>query len=143
MFYSLLLAGNVKKATTFLNHPFILKGKVIYGQQLGAKIGYPTANLEVQHNHKLIPKQGIYAVKVGFENRTYQGMLYIGNRPTLNGIHQSIEVNIFDFDQMIYGQQLTIEFIQWIRGDQTFDNLEQLVTQLEKDKISALEILNP
>lgn len=137
-----LLNGEVRKASRFLNHPFVLKGKVIYGQQLGTTIGYPTANIEVKERHKLIPKQGIYAVRVVHQAQHYGGMLYIGNRPTLNGVTQSIEVNIFDFNQNIYGQSLTIEFIQWIRGDQTFENLEQLKTQLAQDKQDALKILN-
>jgi riboflavin kinase/FMN adenylyltransferase len=134
--------GAVKKVGEWLNHPFVIQGKVVYGQQLGTKIGFPTANIEVADKHKLIPLEGIYAVKVKHFNDLYNGMLYIGNRPTLNGTNQSIEVNIFDFDKNIYGDELTLELIERTRDDKKFDSLEGLQTQLAQDKIDSLKVLN-
>jgi riboflavin kinase/FMN adenylyltransferase len=136
-----LTSGNVLQANEWLNHNFTLTGEVVYGKQIGRTINYPTANLEVGDKYKLIPPIGIYAVIVHHEFDQYKGMLYIGNRPTLKGLRQSIEVNIFDFDKMIYGDNLAIEFIAKIREDQKFDGLEALQYQLSLDKKVTLEIL--
>lgn len=137
-----LMAGNVKQANEWLNHNFIITGEVVYGKQIGRTINYPTANLKIDDKYKLIPPQGIYAVLVHHQFDQYKGMLYIGNRPTLDGSLQSIEVNIFDFNKMIYGDILAIEFIAKIRDDQKFNGLEALQHQLSLDKIATLEILN-
>ena len=94
-----------------------------------------------QENYKLIPTDGIYAVEVIVQNKRFGGMLYIGNRPTLAGKNKTIEVNIFDFDQDIYGRQITVTFLEHIRGDMTLDSLEALTIQLEKDRTAALAIL--
>lgn len=137
-----ILDGDVKSANAFLNHPFALTGKVVYGKQIGREIGYPTANLEVERKNKIIPKAGIYAVHVFYNDQKYGGMLYIGNRPTLNGQDQSIEVNLFDFDDNLYGKTLYIEFIAHIRNDAKFDSLEALTAQITKDKEDTLISLN-
>lgn len=137
-----IIAGQIRKANDYLQHSFTISGKVVGGQQLGRTMGFPTANIEVESRHKLMPQEGIYAVKICHQSIDYQGMLYIGNRPTLNGQSQSIEVNIFDFNQSIYGDFLKIELIQHIRGDQKFDSLPELVEQLKQDEIDALAILN-
>lgn len=136
-----LLAGEVKKAGEWLGNQFILSGEVVHGQHLGTQIGYPTANIFVSEKHKLIPPEGIYAVKVLFQSQVFDGMLYIGRRPTLDGISQSIEVNIFEFNQDIYGEFLEVEFIQRIRDDKKFEGLEGLKTQLALDKQATLKIL--
>lgn len=133
--------GDIKEVNAFLNHPFALTGKVVYGKQIGRKIGYPTANLEVERRNKIIPKAGIYAVHVFYNDEKYDGMLYIGNRPTLNGQDQSIEVNLFDFDGDLYGKTLYIEFIAHVRDDAKFDSLEALTIQITKDKADALRSL--
>ena len=134
--------GQVEKAAHLLGHPFSLTGKVTHGQRIGHTIGYPTANIELAEPNKLIPVYGIYAVKVIHHQKEYQGMLYIGDRPTLANHHnKTIEVNIFDFDQRIYGDQLRIDFIRFLRKDQRFDGLDALKAQLAKDKITALEAL--
>lgn len=138
-----LQLGQAEKAAQLLGHPFSLSGKVTHGQRIGHTLGYPTANIELAEPKKLIPIYGIYAVKVCHHHRMYQGMLYIGDRPTLANHHnKTIEVNIFDFDQQIYGDQLRIDFIKFLRKDQRFDGLEALKVQLAKDKIAALEALN-
>ncbi|MFK7949054.1 MAG: bifunctional riboflavin kinase/FAD synthetase [Saprospiraceae bacterium] len=137
-----ILEGNVETAKKYLNHPFSIAGKVVYGKQIGRQIGYPTANLEVERQNKIIPKAGIYAVHVHHNNQKYKGMLYIGHRPTLNGQSQSIEVNLFDFDGNLYGQTLYIEFIKKVREDAKFDSLEELKQQITIDKQNTLKILS-
>ncbi|BDS10745.1 bifunctional riboflavin kinase/FAD synthetase [Aureispira anguillae] len=137
-----LLAGDVARAKRLLGHNFSLEGKVVKGLQIGATIGFPTANIEVSDAHKLVPPEGIYAVSIYHNATQYQGMLYIGNRPTIDhDLKQTIEVNIFDFDQMIYDQNLTIEFVEYLRGDAKFDTLDGLKFQLKKDKEAALQVL--
>lgn len=134
--------GDVKKAKQLLNHPFTLQGKVIHGQRIGSTIGFPTANIAVSSSYKLIPPEGIYAVEIIHQTSRYAGMLYIGRRPTLEGIdNQTIEVNIFDFDKNIYGDDMTIEFVERIRDDIKFNNLDELKIQLAKDKAATLNIL--
>ena len=134
--------GDLKTANSFLGYHYSLSGKVIHGKQLGAKIGYPTANIEVHDPYKLVPALGIYAVQVKFANVMYNGMLSIGKNPTVqeNG-PVSIEVNIFNFDKNIYGKDLTIYFYEKLRNELTFDGLEQLSQQLALDKINALNYL--
>ena len=135
-------AGNVQKATSLLKHYFILSGKVIHGQKIGKSIGFPTANIEIGTPNKLLPKDGIYAVFVQHDRQQYQGMLYIGNRPTLSDLEQkTIEVNIFDFNKKIYGEDLSLELVEFIREDAKFDDLESLKQQLVKDKANVLAAL--
>lgn len=136
-----LMNGNVDQAAQLLGQPFGITGIVVKGLQIGTTIGYPTANIEVKHPYKLIPPEGIYAVQVNSDNTSYQGMLYIGNRPTIDqDLKQTIEVNIFDFDQDIYDKELTIEFIEYLRGDVKFTTIENLKNQLTKDKEAALKV---
>ncbi len=134
--------GQIRAARQYLNHAYRLTGTVVKGQQIGQEIGYPTANIAINDPYKLIPADGIYAVRVAHKQRKYNGMLYIGTRPTLKEFNnRTIEVNIFDFDQKIYGDILSIEFIDKIRGDQHFDSLDALSQQLEQDKQATLRIL--
>lgn len=135
--------GEIKTANKLLGHPCILTGTVVKGQQVGTTIGFPTANLEIPQKNKLIPADGIYAVYVYHKNDKYKGMLYIGDRPTLKEYdHKTIEVNIFDLDKDLYGDKLQIEFLEKIREDSRFDDLEGLKNQLKTDKISAQKIIN-
>jgi len=134
--------GDVKTASKLLNHYYHLTGIVARGQQIGTKIGYPTANLKVNNKYKLIPPNGVYAAFVEHKNKQYQAMLYLGNRPTIEGHEEHvIEVNIFDFDQDVYGEKLKIELVDYIRDDVKFDNLEGLKNQLREDKIASKKIL--
>lgn len=137
-----LEAGDVEMAAHFLGRYYSIEGEVVKGEQLGRKLGYPTANIDVDSHHKLIPADGIYAATVVHEEKTYGGMLYIGSRPTLGGSRQSIEVNIFDFDQQIYGQQLRIKLVRMLRGDQKFNDLESLRAQLKEDQKNTLRVLS-
>jgi riboflavin kinase/FMN adenylyltransferase len=137
-----LLEGKVNQAGNLLNHHYSMSGTVVKGQGIGKDLGYPTANIQIKNSFKLIPLGGIYAVQVIYRDQRYGGMLYIGDRPTLKEYNnQTIEVNIFDFHKDIYGEKLTIEFIDHIRGDVKFENLDGLKNQLAKDKIASLAIL--
>jgi riboflavin kinase / FMN adenylyltransferase len=134
--------GDIETATHFLGKPYSITGRVVTGDKLGRLIGYPTANLEIEIKHKLVPMDGIYAVTVLHEHKEFGGMLYIGNRPTINGTKQNIEVNIFDFNDDIYGESLTVKFHKLIRGDKKLADLEELKAQISLDKIAAHKILD-
>jgi len=135
--------GEIEKANHYLGYRFMLHGTVVNGKQLGRKLGFPTANIEASDKHKIIPGYGVYAVKVELNTHVYNGMLNIGTRPTFNNNadNRSIEVNIFDFEGDIYGKEITLKFVGKIRDEQKFENIEMLVNQLEKDKITALSML--
>ncbi len=135
--------GDIDTATHFLGNPYSLTGRVVIGDKLGRILGYPTANLEIDTAYKLVPADGIYAVTISYNHQKYNGMLYIGNRPTVQGMKRNIEVNIFDFDDDIYGESLTINFHKLIRRDTRFSDLEELKNQLHRDKEAALKILTP
>jgi riboflavin kinase / FMN adenylyltransferase len=137
-----LESGNISTANTYLGRPYSLTGKVVRGRQLGRTIGYPTANIQVTDVHKLIPGQGIYAVRVKVNNVVYSGMLSIGTNPTVGGTEQTIEVYIFDFDQDIYDQLITLYFIAYIREERNLPSLDALQEQLHQDQESAQSLLN-
>lgn len=137
-----LLAGDVKTASSLLNHDFILEGIVIHGEHVGAEIGFPTANIQVEESYKLIPADGIYAVTLESGDKTFKGMLYIGKRPVFNGSKTSIEVNIFDFNGDLYGKTIKVHLKERIRGDMRFDNVEQLKDKMKEDKMNATKILS-
>lgn len=132
-----LASGNLKTANIYLGYNFMLNGAVVNGKELGGKIGFPTANIEVKEDYKLIPKTGVYVVQSSIENCTVFGMMNIGNRPTLNGNHQTIEVHFFDFNQDLYHQNLTIELLYFLRNEEKFNSIESLVIQLKKDEETA------
>jgi riboflavin kinase / FMN adenylyltransferase len=134
--------GDIETANHFLGQPYRITGRVVTGDRIGHTLGYPTANIEIDTKYKLIPADGIYAVTVHHEHRNYGGMLYIGYRPTLQGTRRNIEANIFDFNQDIYGESITVHFHKMLRGDQTFDGLEAMKVQLAKDKVAALAALS-
>jgi len=141
---SAIEAGDIIKANDYLGYPYALSGKVIAGNQLGRKIGFPTANIEIADQYKLIPGDGVYAVLVETRGKQYKGMLNVGSRPTVNynPDHKSIEVFIFDFDQDIYHTNITVRFIERIRNEQKFGDIDQLRDQLQKDQVSAISILS-
>ena len=133
-----LLEGDVALAASYLGYNFSIHGRVIKGDKIGRTIGYPTANIFVEETYKLIPSDGIYAVTVELNGDTYKGMAYIGQRPTINGMTRNIEVNIFDFNQEIYGQVITMNFLKFLRHDVKFTGLEALKLQLHEDKLATL-----
>lgn len=134
-----LLSGKVALAAEYLGYHFSLSGRVIKGDKIGRTIGFPTANIFIEETYKLIPSDGIYAVTVEMDEEVFRGMAYIGQRPTINGMTRNIEVNIFDFSQEIYGQHITMNFLQFLREDVKFTGLEALKEQLNKDKEATLE----
>ncbi len=136
--------GDFDTANAFLGYPFALNGTVVEGHKLGRKIQFPTANVETSDPDKIIPGFGVYVVKVRVKNQTYQGMLNIGSRPTVNrnADHRSIEVHLFDFDSDIYGENIEILFHSKLREEQKFASLVELKTQLALDKIDSLNWFN-
>jgi len=136
-----LEAGDIQTATHLLGRPYSLAGRVVMGDRIGRTLGYPTANLEIDSANKLIPADGIYAVTVLHDHLVYKGMLYIGNRPTIDGLRRNIEVNLFKFDGDLYGETLTVYLHQKTRGDIRFENLDQLKQQLDRDKEETLKAL--
>jgi len=126
--------SDFEKVHQFLGRPYQLNGIVTQGEGLGRTIGFPTANLEIPESYKLIPPKGVYMVDVEHRNTSYKGMMNIGNRPTLNGSHQTTEVHLFDFDQKIYGDSLKVLIVKKIREELKFDSLEALKTQLAIDQ---------
>jgi len=136
-----LSVGNIKLANTYLGYNYSITGTVILGNQIGKKIGFPTANIEIDDKHKLIPANGVYAVYINIESIIYKGMANIGTRPTLNLKEKSFEVHIFNFDNEIYNKSITVKFIDRIRDEYKFSDLDALKTQLAIDKNNALNIL--
>ncbi len=132
-----ILKGDFITANKYLGYPFSLQGLVKKGDQIGRTIGYPTANIQVPESYKLIPGDGIYAVKVNVNNTQHTGMLYIGKRPVVNGSERVIEVNIFDFNEDIYNQQIKVEFHQYIRGDKKLNGLDELKAALAADEVAC------
>jgi riboflavin kinase / FMN adenylyltransferase len=136
--------GDVASASGFLGYRYELNGKVVAGKQIGRSIGFPTANIQVTDTLKLIPADGVYAVKVNLKSGLYNGMLNIGKKPTVNPhsvADKSIEVHIFDFNGELYNEPIGVEFAARIRGEEKFADLSFLKIQLEQDKHNALRIL--
>ncbi|MBT7654601.1 MAG: riboflavin biosynthesis protein RibF, partial [Flavobacteriaceae bacterium] len=129
-----ILDGDFIKVVDFLGRFFQLSGTVTKGQSLGRTINFPTANLLIDSQHKIIPPKGVYLVSIFHHQNQYYGMMNIGTRPTLNGDKQTIEVHIFEFNKNIYSNSLTIHFIEKIRDEQKFESLDALKKQLIKDK---------
>lgn len=133
--------GEVHAAALLLGRNYRAQGIVIEGKKLGRTIGYPTANIHIENEYKLLPKMGVYAVEVFVEGQQYAGMLNIGFNPTTtSSIHRNIEVHIFDFQKDIYGKEIEIGFLERLRDEQKFSGLEALKAQLAKDAIEAKEI---
>jgi riboflavin kinase/FMN adenylyltransferase len=137
-----IIDGNVSLAKNYLGYNYFFSGTVVQGKQLGRTIGFPTANIEIEENYKLIPKIGVYIVKSFFKNQEIFGMMNIGNRPTVNGENQTIEVNFFNFDENIYNQKLTITILDRIRDEQKFASLDDLKFQLNQDKTTSLKFIS-
>ena len=137
-----LASGDLNTANSYLGYEYNITGKVIKGKQLGRTIGYPTANIEINDNYKLIPAIGVYAVKIKYALNIYNGMLSIGKNPTVteNG-PLTIEVNIFDFDLEIYNKQITVYFYKKLRDEEKYDSINQLKSQLAIDKENAIKYL--
>ena len=137
-----LQTGDIRTATKFLGYHYYLEGTVVDGYKVGRKIGFPTANLRVDFPYKLIPSIGVYAVCVYVNGGKYKGMLNIGYRPTINnGTDLSIEVHILDFQGDIYHQKMRIEFIEFLRPEEKFNSVDELILQMQKDKEDTIRVL--
>jgi len=139
---ALLKDGNVSLANEYLGYNYFITGKVIKGKKIGRTIGFPTANIYIKEEYKLIPKNGVYVVTSKINNQQFNGMMNIGYNPTFNGELKSIEVHFFNFNQDIYNQEIQVEILERIRDEQKFDTIEDLKAQLEKDKIFSLNYFN-
>lgn len=140
-----LTEKNIRKANELLGYPYFFEGFVVRGNQIGRTIGFPTANLHINEEEKLIPSNGVYAVRVSgtcFGNRILNGMMNIGIRPTVEGRRKVIEVNIFEFDADIYEQNITVQVYDYIRDEVKFNGLDALKAQLSQDSITSNTILN-
>lgn len=137
-----LVAGDVKLANLLLGYDYSITGKVVHGNRIGHTIGFPTANIKVQDEYKLISAVGVYACKVEWDGKRFKGMGNIGYRPTIDQGDLTIEVHIFDFDEEIYGEIITIFFIDRIRDEVRFESLTALRQQLVHDRARTLEILS-
>lgn len=131
-----LLAGNVKEANEMLGYVYSVSGMVIHGKKIGRTIGYPTANLEI-NPLKILPKNGAYIVDVFVKNQHLKGMLSIGTNPTVSGNSLSVEVYILDFEEDIYGQQISVNFREFLHNEIKFESIEKLIERLDEDKIST------
>lgn len=137
----LIEQGDITTANSFLGYSFCIRGKVVVGNGLGRKIGFPTANIMVEDKWKMVPKDGVYVVKVNLHGKQFGGMMNIGFKPTFSHQQRTLEVHIFDFNQEIYHQELRIAFLGRIREEQKFDNVDALVQQLMLDKHFAKQML--
>jgi len=138
-----LQEGGVQLANELLGYTYFLTGTVVHGDKMGRQLGYPTANLQLADERKLIPAEGIYAVKAQLSGHKewIPAVMSIGFRPTFNGTDLRLEVHIFDFNEDIYGQELTVHFVEYIRSNLKFDNVDALIVQMDKDSAQAKEIL--
>ena len=137
-----LKEGNLKTANNYLGYHYMLNGTVVSGKKLGGTIGFPTANLEIKEPYKLVPKTGVYIIKTHINTVLYTGIMNIGFNPTVLGKHQTIEAHLFDFNEDLYGKEITIEFIYFLREEHKFESVEELVVQLNIDKENAISYLS-
>ena len=137
-----LLEGDMALANDYLGYDYFLTGTVIQGKQLGRTINFPTANLKIAENYKLIPQNGVYIVKSIIDGQSVFGMMNIGFNPTVDGHNKSIEIHYFDFNADLYNQKISVTILQRIRSEQKFESVDLLKEQLEKDKKTALAFLN-
>ncbi|NJO91441.1 MAG: riboflavin biosynthesis protein RibF [Chloroflexia bacterium] len=144
MIRNALLNGQIEKANSYLSRKFTLPGQVTNGRKVGRNLGFPTANIQPDSKYKLIPKDGVYAVKVEVEKKMFLGMLNIGTRPTFDDgeINRSIEVHIIDFSGNLYHQNIKLHFYKRIRDELRFESIEELVNQLAVDKSNVMNYFN-
>lgn len=136
-----LFHGEVDKAAEFLGRFYSITGNVVEGKKIGTQLGFPTANIHIAEEFKLIPKDGAYAIRAKVNDHWYKGMLNVGIRPTVGGLHRVIETHLFEFQEQIYNHPIQIEFVKHLREEKKFDSLEDLKNQLQKDKMTSLLLL--
>jgi riboflavin kinase/FMN adenylyltransferase len=137
-----LAEGNIEEANKLLGYEYGFDGVVVEGDKVGRTIGYPTVNLKPVKENKVMPKEGIYCVRVIHNGLEYYGMMYHGFRPTLSeGVKRALEVHIFGFDKTVYGEKITISFLTRLRDDKKFSGKEELIAQIDKDKEDSLSYI--
>tara|TARA_B100001057_G_scaffold276596_1_gene276870 strand:- start:10210 stop:11136 length:927 start_codon:yes stop_codon:yes gene_type:complete len=134
--------GDLETTRVYLGRFFSLTGKVVKGDGLGKQIDYPTANIKIEENYKIIPKDGVYYIKTTIDNKLYNGMMNIGHRPTIGSKEKSIEVNLFKFNRDIYDKIIKVDVIEKIRDEKKFSSIEALKAQLAKDEGHCLKLIN-
>ena len=134
--------GDLETTRVYLGRFFSLTGKVVKGDGLGKQIDYPTANIKIEENYKIIPKDGVYYIKTTIDNKLYNGMMNIGHRPTIGSKEKSIEVNLFNFNRDIYDKIISINVIKKIRDEKKFSSIYALKAQLAKDEEHCLKLIN-
>ena len=137
-----LLSGDVAAAREFLGYDYELTGTVIHGKKLGRELGFPTANLHIREDYKLIPANGIYAARAQVKGKLLNGVMSIGNRPTFDNGERSVEINLFDFEGDLYGEKLTLQMIAHIRNEEKFNSKEELIAAMNRDKSKAVKLLS-
>ena len=137
-----LLEGDVATANSYLGYDYMLTGQVVKGKGLGKELGFPTANLRIPESYKLIPKNGVYAVRSKLGGKVVSGMMNIGVNPTVDGREQSIEIHFFDFEEDLYDQTIQVDILDWIREEQKFNSLEELKVQLGRDMETARNVIS-
>lgn len=136
-----LMAGDLETANAYLGYDYMLTGTVEGGKKLGRDLGFPTANLRIEADYKLIPASGVYLVRSALKYRQVYGMMNIGTNPTVDGSKRHIEVHFFDYQGDLYGSQLQVDLLRRIRDERKFDSLDALKAQLEKDRLRAQELI--
>ena len=136
-----LLDGRVERANMYLEKPFTLSGSVVKGRGIGKDLGFPTANMEIEEDYKLIPKNGVYVVRTTIDGETIYGMMNIGTNPTVGGKEKTIEANFFGIDKDLYNKQLRVEMLVRIRDEKKFDSVEDLKTAMKQDRAFSLQYI--
>ena len=136
-----ILKGNMSKVSMMLGYKYFIKGEVIKGDGIGKKLDFPTANIKIHNDGKILPSDGVYAGYAIISDKKFIGMINIGKRPTVEGKERRVEMNIFDYSGMLYGKEMKISFIKRIRNEQKFKNLDDLSNQLRKDKLETIKII--
>ena len=134
--------GNINLCNNYLGYNFNINGDVVKGKSIGKSLGFPTANIKIVEEYKIMPKNGVYLVRCFFEKEKLYGMMNIGFNPTFGSNDKTLEVNIFDFDKDLYGETIRIEFLNFIREEIKFENVELLQNQLIKDRENCIKHLN-
>jgi riboflavin kinase/FMN adenylyltransferase len=137
-----LMEGNMALANEYLGYEYFLTGTIVRGKQLGRTIDFPTANLQMEENYKLIPRNGVYVVKSAINQKTVFGMMNIGFNPSVAGENLAIEIHFFDFDEDLYDQKLSVSLLEYLRPEQKFESVALLKQQLEKDRNTSLAHIN-
>ena len=133
--------GDIETANSYLGYNFMISGEVVKGKAIGRTINYPTANLKLKENYKLVPKNGVYIVQSTIEGEKIFGITSIGTNPTVGGTEKTIETHFLNFNKDLYGKEITIAFLKYIRDEETFDSVEILKQEIEKDETFAKQFL--